>query len=77
LIPLRAEFATVIGQKSLLFLLSFFTCKSDQELKTTVIEMFTVGVNYSNLVILKEIKMKYTVKVCLHENSGTLYEIPC
>ena len=61
-IPLRAEFAKVIGQKSLLFLLSFFTCKSDQELKTTVIEMFTVGVNYSNLYILKEIKMKYTVK---------------
>ena len=61
LIPLRAEFATVIGQKSLLFLLSFFTCKSDQELKTTVIEMFTVGVNYSNLFFFKEIKMKYTV----------------
>jgi len=61
LIPLRAEFATVIGQKSLFFLFSFFTCKSDQELKTTVIEMFTVGVNYSNLFILKEIKMKYTV----------------
>ncbi len=27
--------------------------------------MFTVEVNYSNLFILKEIKMKYTVKIVL------------
>ena len=59
-IPLRAEFAKVIGQKSLFSDLDFFNCKSEQELKTTVILMFTVGVNYI-ILIFKEIKMKYTV----------------
>ncbi len=72
-IPLRAEFAKVIGQKSLFSDLDFLTAKASKSLKQQSFFMFTVGVN-CNILIFKEIKMKYTV-IFIVTNPSLCYRI--